>query len=447
MIEVRNISKCYRVGSLTGGYKTIREAILDAFRAPFRNYRQLRRLTRFEKNDGNGSTAEMQNGDVLWALRDVSFDVEQGDVVGIIGRNGAGKSTLLKILSRITDPTDGEVVMHGRVASLLEVGTGFHMELTGRENIYLNGAILGMRRIEIDEKFDEIVAFAEVERFIDTPVKRYSSGMHMRLAFSVAAHLEPEILLIDEVLAVGDIAFQKKCLGKMEDVAKQGRTVLFVSHNMGAVKGLCKKTVWIKNGEIHDMGETQKVIPQYIESSRKYFMEEKESGNEQVTIVKTTLKDGNGQVTSTLYPGDDLIVDMSYHARTKIPRPNFWISIESQHGSLICASMLLDGRSPDYIEGEGTISCRFKALPLLPQLYTVRMGVRDENGRIMLTKTRDVGYFYIQGKMSDFGFDGNLADVLSWDSAPMIIPYQWQLPERRTIDVSLVPQKTSQEKV
>jgi lipopolysaccharide transport system ATP-binding protein len=194
------------------------------------------------------------DGETLWALRDVSFQVEQGEVLGIIGRNGAGKSTLLKILSRVTAPTSGRVKVKGRIASLLEVGTGFHPELTGRENVYLNGAILGMTREEVTRKFDEIVDFAEVEKFIDTPVKRYSSGMYVRLAFAVAAHLDPEILLVDEVLAVGDAEFQKKCLGKMGDVAKEGRTVLFVSHNMAAVQRLCTKTAWVNRGNLVDSG-------------------------------------------------------------------------------------------------------------------------------------------------------------------------------------------------
>jgi lipopolysaccharide transport system ATP-binding protein len=201
-------------------------------------------------------------------LKDVSFEIKQGDRVGIIGRNGAGKSTLLKILSRITEPTEGRISINGRVASLLEVGTGFHPELTGRENIYLNGAILGMSRVEIKKKFDEIVAFAEVEKFLDTPVKRYSSGMYVRLAFAVAAHLEPEILIVDEVLAVGDIQFQKKCLGKMEDVGKEGRTVLFVSHNMATVTTLCRRAIWLVNGQVNSEGDAEH-ITQYLSQFTK----------------------------------------------------------------------------------------------------------------------------------------------------------------------------------
>src|SRR5687767_3921935 len=246
-IKCEGLSKQYRIGERES-YKALRDVIADAASAPFRRMRSA-----FDRsgsdNDSNGRPSAV-DGRSFWALNDVSFDVKRGEVVGIIGRNGAGKSTLLKILSRITKPTRGHATIHGRVGSLLEVGTGFHPELTGRENIYLNAAILGMRKAEIERKFDEIVAFAEVEKFIDTPVKRYSSGMYVRLAFAVAAHLEPEILLIDEVLAVGDAQFQKKCLGKMGDVASQGRTVLFVSHQMNQIRRLSDHGIWLDSGRL-----------------------------------------------------------------------------------------------------------------------------------------------------------------------------------------------------
>jgi len=248
IVRVENLSKQYRIGTRGPAYGTLRESLVDAIRAPFKRL--------------NGS----ENRETIWALKDVSFDVSPGEVVGIIGRNGAGKSTLLKTLSRITEPTTGRVKLYGRVASLLEVGTGFHHELTGRENIYLNGAILGMRKLEIDRKFDEIVEFSELQKFLDTPVKHYSSGMYMRLAFAVASHLEPEILLMDEVLAVGDAAFQKKCLGKMGEVAKEGRTVLFVSHNLTAIKSLCGRTLRMDKGEIVDVGKTEQVVLKYVQS-------------------------------------------------------------------------------------------------------------------------------------------------------------------------------------
>ena len=257
VIKVENLSKQYRIGTREG-YKTFREILVDAFKAPLQGL-----STVFNRRSAVGGRSSSPDN-TIWALKDVSFEVKQGEVVGIIGRNGAGKSTLLKILSRITQPTEGRVELRGRVGSLLEVGTGFHPELTGHENIYLYGAILGMDRWEVTRKFDEIVAFAELEKFIDTPVKKYSSGMYMRLAFAVAAHLEPEILLVDEVLAVGDAAFQKKCLGKMGDVSKEGRTVLFVSHNMGAIARMCDHCMLIERGILEMQGSTQRVIDSYM---------------------------------------------------------------------------------------------------------------------------------------------------------------------------------------
>ena len=251
-ISISGLGKRYQIGATQEREGTLRDAITNAVSAPVRRLRH-----------AGSSTGQVSE---LWALRDVSFDVDAGQVIGIIGRNGAGKSTLLKILSRITEPTTGRIALHGRVGSLLEVGTGFHQELSGRENIYLNGAILGMTRAEIGRKFDDIVAFSEIAEFLDTPVKRYSTGMYVRLAFAVAAHLEPEILMVDEVLAVGDAEFQKKCLGKMEDVAGRGRTVLFVSHNMAAISGLCTRVVLIKDGRLAADGTAQSVVREYIDA-------------------------------------------------------------------------------------------------------------------------------------------------------------------------------------
>ena len=258
-IRVENLSKQYHIGSLNGdrhfAYKSLRDTITDAFTSPFRRARALLRGQAYGASEMNQT---------IWALKDVSFEIKRGEVVGIIGRNGAGKSTLLKILSRITEPTEGQVAIYGRVGSLLEVGTGFHPELTGRENIYLNGAILGMRRAKIERQFDAIVDFSGVERFIDTSVKHYSSGMYLRLAFAVAAHLEPEILLVDEVLAVGDAEFQKKCLGKMGEVAGEGRTVLFVSHNMAAMRSLCQRGILLYKGQLQREGSMAACISDYL---------------------------------------------------------------------------------------------------------------------------------------------------------------------------------------
>jgi lipopolysaccharide transport system ATP-binding protein len=275
IVRVENLGKEYRIGKRQQPYDTLRETITGVVSAG---------LGRLRRAYTNGKE------DTIWALKDVTFDVQRGEVIGIIGRNGAGKSTLLKMLSRITQPTTGRVELFGRVASLLEVGTGFHPELTGRENIYLNGAILGMKKSEIGLKFDQIVAFAELEQFLDTPVKRYSSGMYMRLAFAVASHLDPEILLVDEVLAVGDAAFQKKCLGKMGAVARAGRTVVFVSHNMVAVRSLCTRALWLDNGQIVAAGETSAVVLDYLEQTTLPVLEQNweepaaAPGNEAVQI-------------------------------------------------------------------------------------------------------------------------------------------------------------------
>ena len=262
VISVENLGKKYRIEHQPQRqeYLALRDVIAHKMTAPLRWLRDRKRTSDLLRPTSTGASQED-----FWALREISFEVKQGEVMGIIGRNGAGKSTLLKILSRITEPTEGRVRIRGRVASLLEVGTGFHPELTGRENIFLNGAILGMNRVEIRAKFDEIVAFAEVERFLDTPVKRYSSGMYVRLAFAVAAHLEPEILVVDEVLAVGDVEFQKKCMGRMDDIAaKEGRTILFVSHNMAAVSGLCSSAMWLADGKVVARGVSNQLIPKYL---------------------------------------------------------------------------------------------------------------------------------------------------------------------------------------
>lgn len=298
IIKVDNLSKAYRIGMHEQASDSLAASILAGIKSPFRNLRKLRNLTTFDNET---------DADIFWALKDVSFELKQGDVLGVIGKNGAGKSTLLKLLSRITPPSHGKISINGRVASLLEVGTGFHNELTGRENVYMNGTILGMKRKEIDRKFDEIVEFSGVEKFIDTPVKRYSSGMKVRLAFAVAANLEPEILIIDEVLAVGDSEFQKKCLGKMDDISHQGRTILFVSHNMSAVKSLCNKALLLRNGKLVVKGEVQDVIDSYLDQefsniSIRAWEPAEAPGNESVRLLKAELLpvNSNNDVVITL---------------------------------------------------------------------------------------------------------------------------------------------------
>lgn len=310
IITAANIGKMYTIGhqSQRGSYTTLREALMKNVSTIWNKTRDL--VT--GKPIILGDTYEE-----VWALRDINFDILRGEAVGIIGRNGAGKSTLLKLLSRITEPSKGKITIRGRVASLLEVGTGFHPELSGRENIFLNGTILGMNRNEIKSKFDEIVAFAEVEKFLDTPVKRYSSGMYVRLAFAVAAHLEPEILVVDEVLAVGDAQFQKKCLGKMGDVAKEGRTVLFVSHNMAAIENLCQRAIWLDGGMIKKDARTRLVIPEYLSQ----FLSEDvtidlenfkdRSGTGEARIVKIQLFNGDNQLSYGVRMGERLKIRLT----------------------------------------------------------------------------------------------------------------------------------------
>jgi len=419
-IHVENLSKRYKIGARQKRYDTLRDQIADF------------RFSIFDRGmyifNRKSEIENRKSDDTFWALKDVSFEVKRGEVVGIIGRNGAGKSTLLKILSRITKPTSGRARIYGRVGSLLEVGTGFHGELTGRENIYLSGAILGMRKREIDRKFDEIVAFAEIEKFIDTPVKRYSSGMYVRLAFAVAAHLEPEILLVDEVLAVGDAAFQKKCLGKMGDVAKEGRTVLFVSHNMGAVRQLCDRAIRMDAGHVVADDDVETVIAKYMAWASQGFVQ---TGieSEYLKIEQVILRDEGGNPKNVFSPGESVIVEIQFFAKCLIKKPNFWIGISSQFGPLFGASMLLDGHNPETIQGEGRLVCVFRKPLLLPQTYTVRVGVRANDGTRLLVKTAEVGFFTVTGSVQTLGLMGASADSFAGNTTPVLIPYEWHLPD------------------
>ncbi len=306
IVRVEALSKQYRLGSRGSSYETLRESLVDAVRTPLKRLR-----------GNNGTTGR----ETIWALQDLNFEVAPGEVLGIVGRNGAGKSTLLKVLSRITQPTTGRAELFGRVASLLEVGTGFHPELSGRENIYLNGAVLGMKRVEIDRKFDQIVEFSELEKFLDTPVKRYSSGMYMRLAFAVASHLEPEILVIDEVLAVGDAQFQKKCLGKMSNAATQGRTVLFVSHNMIAVQSLCQRAIWLDQGQVVKEGPANEVVAEYLTSASASQLEEvwddveTAPGNEIARLHSIRVRREDGVSSDPLTKKTPFVIEIEYWNR------------------------------------------------------------------------------------------------------------------------------------
>ena len=360
-IQVEGLSKRYRINGQQERYKTLRGTLTDTASAPFRALRST--FGRRGSQPANGHNA-------FWALKDVSFEIKRGEVVGVIGRNGAGKSTLLKILSRITEPTAGYADIHGRVSSLLEVGTGFHLELTGRENIYLNGAILGMKRDETDRKFEEIVEFAEVGKFIDTPVKHFSSGMHLRLAFAVAAHLEPDILLVDEVLAVGDIAFQKKCLGQMEKVAAHGRTVLFVSHNLGAVKELCRSSMVLNNGAVEFRGSVVEGISHYSQS----LME----GTSDVTANSTSWRQVrvNGRANTIDVPvavGDPLFIEAWLDLRDRFAGGRIIYRLDNSVGdNLVHQGVDSDQLWSGNLEpGRYRVKVELPSLWLAPGVYTL----------------------------------------------------------------------------
>lgn len=339
-ISVKNLGKQYRIGAAQTKFKygMLREVLVDAAMTPVRMYRAL---------TGKGSRG-MINTSSFWALKDVSFDVEEGKVLGIVGRNGAGKSTLLKILSRVTEPTTGNVSVRGRVGSLLEVGTGFHPELTGRENIFMNGAILGMKNAEIESKFDEIVDFSEVSQFIDTPVKRYSSGMYLRLAFAVAAHLEPEILVVDEVLAVGDAEFQRKCLGKMGDVAQQGRTVLFVSHNMSAILRLTQEAIVLNKGQLLMRAPTQEAVDFYLASGqsqageRVWDAEEVPASSAPFKPISLKVKDKSGKVVDTVRSTEPVHLEFEYQLDAPITGLRIGLYLSTMRGEYVLASFDTD---------------------------------------------------------------------------------------------------------
>jgi lipopolysaccharide transport system ATP-binding protein len=386
VITVENLSKSYLVGHKSAGQG-------------YKRYTALRDVIGHEVHNFARNTINLIRGrqvvpgdqvEEFWALKDVSFEVKRGEVLGIIGRNGAGKSTLLKILSRITEPTRGRVTLRGRVASLLEVGTGFHPELTGRENIYLNGAILGMTRAEIRRKFDEIVAFAEVERFLDTPVKRYSSGMYVRLAFAVAAHLEPEIMVVDEVLAVGDAEFQKKCLGKMQGVASsEGRTVLFVSHNMAAVQQLCHHALWLDHSGARKIGSAAKVVSAYAGSAREAartadLSNGRLTGDGHVRLLSYEVTDADGRSNPPPGTNEDVLIHVRVDAREKIAKPAYGISIVNERGVLMtCVNTVeLGVTQPELPKGESTICVRINRTNFLPGYYTADFWVMNPQTHI-----------------------------------------------------------------
>jgi lipopolysaccharide transport system ATP-binding protein len=414
-IKAESISKLYHLGERNYLNRTLRDSVVDSLH-------RLNPRSRF-KNNGR---ADGQTD--LWALAEVSFEVRPGEVVGIIGRNGAGKSTLLKILSRITTPTKGRAEIYGRVGSLLEVGTGFHPELSGRENIYLNGSILGMTRSEIESRFDEIVAFAELERFIDTPVKRYSSGMYVRLAFAVAAHLEPEILLVDEVLAVGDAAFQKKCLGKMSDVARHGRTILFVSHNTAALLNLCDRGILLEKGRLVADDAIEPVIQRYLKSLRAttpwdLSKHQDRQGRGRVRFTRVRFEDESGNTIEHGVSGEPLVVALDYESADNRPLPNCRASVTFYDGlgqTLFNCSSELVVSDPIALPPSGAIRCVIPQLPLSRNQYVLTLFLevnREIEDWLQNAIELDVidGDFYGTGRLYPEG----------WRGKGVLVPHQW----------------------
>jgi lipopolysaccharide transport system ATP-binding protein len=417
VIVIDKLSKSYRLGHKAEEHTTLRDALVSAVKGPFQRLRGL----------SNGAVTA--TSETFWALKDVTFEVQKGEVVGIIGRNGAGKSTLLKILSRITEPTSGCVRMRGRVASLLEVGTGFHAELTGRENIFMNGAMLGMRREEIRRKFDEMVAFAEVEKFLDTPVKFYSSGMYVRLAFAVAAHLEPEILIVDEVLAVGDTEFQKKCLGKMQEVSRgEGRTVLFVSHNMAAVRSLCATGIWLERGEVVHGGDAEQVVGSYLSTTLNRGLcgdVALPAGHDQIRprAVRARLF-VNGVCSAHSLMGDALLLEVDFESAVPLRSPRVTFVVRDEAGTrLVNGSNRYQG-STDPVHGmtKGTLVCDLGKVPLMPGRYDICLYFGD---RHMLDHYVEGAIAFEVGERDLWGtglLPGRELSRLYWDTRFLVRP-------------------------
>lgn len=409
VILVQNLCKSYRLGQITG--ETLSEDLN-------RWWARLRGLPdpyfKIGQNDhGN------RHGEYVWALKDVSFAVEQGEVLGIIGRNGAGKSTLLKILSRVTAPTSGKVKIKGRIASLLEVGTGFHPDLSGRENIYLNGAILGMKKSEITRKFDEIVAFAEVEKFIDTPVKRYSSGMYVRLAFAVAAHLEPEILIVDEVLAVGDAAFQKKCLGKMGDIAHEGRTVLFVSHNMDAIRNLCPRSLMLGAGQLELDGTSSEVTRSYLGLNNRQTSRKLNLKSHAIDLLSISCVARDGSASDIFRWDEDFFIEVRYLVYTEIPNMAIGLVVNSENGQPVFTTTSRASSNPDLKKGAGVSCVNIPGCLFAPGEYTVFVNAHSPYDALAAMdhaiqfRIDDIGREVI-GRHGNMGWPGVISPKFEW---------------------------------
>jgi lipopolysaccharide transport system ATP-binding protein len=428
-IKVDHISKIYRIGLKEEISDNLLKASLKFLKSPLSNYLKYRSLYKFKEldteNADNGNSAGL---DVLWALKNITFDVKKGEVIGIIGANGAGKSTLLKILCKITHPTSGRAEIIGRVSSLLEVGTGFHPELTGRENIYLNGTILGMRKFEIDEKFEDIVSFSGVERFIDTPVKRYSSGMRVRLAFSVAAYLEPEILIVDEVLAVGDAEFQKKCLNKMSNISAEGRTVLFVSHNMGAISNLCSRGLLLQNGKMIYDGPPKDVIEQYHkvdkELSKTPIKDRKDRrGKGEVLIQDVEFFDKDYKPVIEPFTGESLIIRMHYETQDGKTLRNCRASIVVSRNDQIYFNLSTELRhsSPLILSHSGYLDFIIPRLPLSQSNYLLTVFI-EADGIVQDWITAAANIRVFDGDF--YGTNKNYPQ--GWQGKCVLIDFDWK---------------------
>lgn len=421
-IQAERLSKQYKIGASQVGYKTIRETLTNALSKPFYRFGNL------------NTTPRDRQPQIFWALKDVSFKVKQGEVIGLIGRNGAGKSTLLKLFARITQPSAGRAEIRGRVGSLLEVGTGFHPELTGRENVYMSGALLGMRKAEIERKFDEIVAFAEVEQFIDTPVKRYSSGMNVRLAFAVAAHLEPEILLVDEVLAVGDARFQRKCLDKMQDVSQQRRTILFVSHNMQAINRLCHRTLLLDNGQLVDDGPSHQVVSRYLQSdlgvsaAREWSDLSRAPGNEFVRIQAIYVRDEAGNICDTVNIQEPFTIEIRYYNYSSHQFPYANIQLFNEDNICLFASgdfSNLDWRYKSRkFTGMVTSRCLIPGKFLAEGQIRVMVALTTHNPDQILATERDAVSFVVVDHSQKDGARGEYAKNFPGVVRPLL---EWQI--------------------
>ncbi len=421
IISVENLSKRYLIGRQASQGDGLRHVLERAIRAPF-------------AWAGSGQASKNEKTEEFWAVRDVSLEIKQGEMMGVIGRNGAGKSTLLKLMSRITEPTKGKITLRGRVASLLEVGTGFHPELTGRENIFLNGAILGMSRVEIKRKFDEITAFAEIDKFLDTPVKRYSSGMYVRLAFAVAAHLEPEILIVDEVLAVGDAEFQKKCLGKMEDVSsKEGRTVILVSHQMTAIQNLCTRCILMDHGKLMMEGETKDIVNAYMsrgaELANNGLTDRKDrAGKGEVRVTSIGLRDESGKEILEAIAGNNVVLSLGYSVEPGVVLNDciFCVEICKDLKKYFALSSALVDRKKLQISGDGRIDFLVPEWPLSGGTYHVNIYI--ESNRVMQDFLNDAsvievidGDYFGTGKLHHEG----------WQGMTVLVRHSWTLHEQQ----------------